>query len=805
MMNNSVRFHAICLRSIRVATNMIHVLVCWVLCCACAESAPPERASAFLRTNCLDCHDGDSAEAQFDVSQIKQDLSNTDSMDAWIKIVDRVNSGEMPPAEFGEVDAKNKTAFIKEVGDWIRSYQKRIHADSGRVQARRLTNLQLERTLQDMLAVDLPLASMMPEEQRTDGFTNIADAQSISHFQLETHLHIVDAALDAAFERATSTRALYKKDFSAQQLCRSNPRQRCREPEFLDASAVVWSGGPIFYGRLPVTTARRGAWYRFSFSASALNPPKDHGVWCSVRTGQCTSGAPLLTSVGSFEATREPKTVTMEAWIPEGHMIEIRPADSTLKKGRFQGGQVGAGEGSPQNLPGLALHAMQLEEIRPLGDVQRIREILFGDEATFTNQRRSKRLKVSYPNPKPAATKQLRQFAKRAFRRPVDQKQLQPYLNLLHESIADGVPVSEALYFAYRAILCSPRFMYFTEAPGELDDYAVASRMSYLFWNSMPDWKLFGLAKEGKLRDPTVIASQVDRMLATRRGKQFVTDFCDSWLDLVDINFTEPDRKRHRDFDVIVQEAMLAETRAYVESMLKRDAPITALIKSQHTFLNSRLARFYGIDGVDGDKLQRVSLPKDSHRGGLLAQGSILKVTANGTDTSPVVRGVWLADRILGVPIPPPPANVPAIEPDIRGAKTIRQMLSKHRESDSCASCHRKIDPAGFALEHFDAAGKWRDRYFRNKGQGLPIESSDVLADGRSFDGFDQFRNLVAAKPEPLARNFVEKIIVYGTGASIGFADREEIDRIVAQNRSHQYGVRSLLTSVVTSPIFLSK
>ncbi|QDT09051.1 DUF1592 domain-containing protein [Stieleria marina] len=811
MMNFTVRFQFSC----RPKMTFVGVIFsCLLVGCIAlssvglstvAQAAKPEMAADFLRTNCLDCHDGESAEAAFDVSKIKRDLSSESSIAAWIKIVDRVNSGEMPPADYGEVDAKEKVAFVGEVGDWLRSHQKRNHADLGRVQARRLTNLQLERTLQDLLAVDLPLASMMPEEQRTEGFTNIADTQSISHFQLETHLQVVDAALDAAFGRATSERPLFLKNFSARELCRNNPRRRCREPESLGGKAVVWSGGPIFYGRLPMTMARRGAWYRFTFTASALNSPKDHGVWCSVRTGQCTSGAPLLASVGSFEATEEPKTMTMEAWIPEGHMLEIRPADSTLKKGRFQGGQVGAGEGTPQNISGLALHSMQLEEIRPFGDVQRIRDVLFGDDAKFANQKRSRSLKVSYDDPKHAASKQLRRFARRAFRRPVEEIQLQPYLKMLHESIADGVSVSESLYSTYRAVLCSPRFMYFSETPGELDDYAVASRLSYLFWNSMPDWKLFGLSKEGKLRDPGTVASLVDRMLATRRGKQFVTDFTDHWLDLIDINFTEPDRKRHGDFDVIVQDAMLGETRAYLASMLQRDAPVSELIKSRHTFLNSRLARYYDIDGVQGDQLRKVSLTKDSHRGGLLAQGAILKVTANGTNTSPVLRGVWLADRILGTPIPPPPSNVPAIEPDIRGAKTIRQMLAKHRESDSCASCHRKIDPAGFALEHFDAAGKWRDRYFRVRGKGLPIESADVLLDGREFDGFDQFRDLIAAKPEPLARNFVEKLIVYGTGAAISFADREEIDRIVEQNRSSKYGVRSLLTSVVTSSIFLSK
>ncbi len=802
MKNNFVRGNRSRISLWRVACWLVALPVVFAGICR-ADEIP--MAIEFMKTNCLDCHEGDSAEAGFDISTLRAKSSDAHALHDWIKIVDRVAAGEMPPADYGEIDKKQRDTFVDAVSKWLRSNQKRHYAESGRVQARLLTNTQLERTLQDLLAIDLPLADLMPEEQRTDGFTNIAESQSISHFKLETHLEVVDAALDAAFGRATSSRPLYKQNFTAKQLCRSNPRRRCREPEYLKNKAVVWSGGPIFYGRLPMTTADRGAWYKFSFTASALRPPEEHGVWCSVRSGRCTSGAPLLNTIGSFEATTEPKTMTFQAWIPEGHMLEIRPADVTIKRGRFSGGQVGSGEGSRMNIPGLALHSMSLEEIRPNGDIERLREVLFGEDATFERQQGRRRVKVQYKNPNRDTARQLRRFAKRAFRRPVDEAQLQPYLRLLRRSINDGDRPEVALQATYRAILCSPRFIYFTENPGELDDYAVAARLSYMLWNSMPDWKLFALAKDGKLRDPDVLGQQIDRMLATRRGKQFVPDLCDQWLDLIDINFTEPDRKRFRDFDVIVQDAMVAETQAYLASMLRRNATVTELVKSKHTFLNSRLARYYGIEGVDGDELRKVSLTKDSHRGGLLAQGAILKVTANGTNTSPVLRGVWLADRILGTPIPPPPANVPAIEPDIRGAKTIRQMLAKHRDDASCASCHRKIDPAGFALEHFDAAGRWRDEYFHKNGKSLPVESADVLLDGRKFAGFDEFRDLIASRPIPLARNVVEKMVVYGTGASITFADRVEVDRIVQANQENQYGLRSLLKSVVSSPLFLSK
>ncbi len=295
-----------------------------------------------------------------------------------------------------------------------------------------------------------------------------------------------------------------------------------------------------------------------------------------------------------------------------------------------------------------------------------------------------------------------------------------------------------------------------------------------------------------------------------KRESGSLGDFASQWLDLIDIDFTEPDQKLYRDFDIVVQNAMLGETHAFLQELFETDASATCLVDADYTFLNSRLARYYGLESVEGDQIRKVSLDRDSHRGGLIAQGAILKVTANGTNTSPVLRGIWVSERILGTPIPPPPENVPAVEPDIRGAKTIREQLQRHLADTSCAGCHYKIDPPGYALENFDAAGRWRDAYQRvERGQpsnhGATIDASFTLPDGREFQDFDDFRSLLCAKPEPLARNVAEKLIVYGTGAPIAFADRAVVDDIVKQTSESEYGLRSLLHAVVASPIFLSK
>jgi hypothetical protein len=289
----------------------------------------------------------------------------------------------------------------------------------------------------------------------------------------------------------------------------------------------------------------------------------------------------------------------------------------------------------------------------------------------------------------------------------------------------------------------------------------------------------------------------------------FVSKFCDEWLDLVMIGFTEPDPKLYPGFDAVVQNAMLDETWMTVEEMIRDNRSVSELMDSDFTFLNSRLARFYGIDGVVGDEMRKVTLDPDSPRGGLLTQGSVLKITANGSNTSPVIRGVWIAERLLGTPIPPPPDNVPAIEPDIRGSKSIKELLAKHRSQDSCASCHVKIDPPGFALENFDPSGRWRDRYIQlvdgRKEKGPVVDAAYTLPDGREFKSGKEFRKLMADNPRMLAENLAEELLTYSTGAPVSFADREVVKAIAEQAADSNYGFRSILYGVIESPAFQSK
>jgi hypothetical protein len=327
--------------------------------------------------------------------------------------------------------------------------------------------------------------------------------------------------------------------------------------------------------------------------------------------------------------------------------------------------------------------------------------------------------------------------------------------------------------------------LYLEETPGALDDHALASRLSYFLWSAPPDDELRALADTGKLREPATLRVQAERMMQHAKSAAFIENFTDQWLKLSEIDFTTPDANLYPEFDDTLRAAMLAETRGFFHELVARDLSAANIVDSDFTVLNSRLARHYQVPWPGGTGMQRVSLQPENRRGGFISQASVLKVTANGANTSPVIRGVWMLERIMGQHIQPPPANVPALEPDIRGATTVREQLDKHRHIESCAVCHVKIDPPGFALESYDVIGGWRGNYRtaaegksdkvgkNGKGgtwkEGPPVDASYKMADGTTF------------------------------------ADRDQIEAILEATKVEHYGVRSLVHQIVQSPLFLNK
>ncbi len=760
----------------------------------------------FVKGNCADCHTGASAEAGFDVSRISGKLEDANTFRDWVKVYDRVAAGEMPPKDARELKPEERDGFLKDSKGWLIGYQQTQFDLYGRVHGKRLTNLQLERTLQDLLAIDIPLAYQMPKDMRAHNFSTVVEAQQMSHFQMQQHIHVVDLALDEAFEQAVSTEEPEVRELSAEKMERK--RNHCREPEVIDGDIVVWPSRLEFYGRNPATTVKEDGWYRVTLhGVHALRSPEKHGVWCTIRSGRGSSNAPLLYWIGAFEATDEKKDVTVTAWIKAQDMLEIRPYDATLKTIPSPGGHVYTGDGmKTEGAPGMAIHSITMERLMP--DREAIRKVLFGDLEVKLPKKKNEAAELVSDAVEVDTRKLVESFCQKALRRPIDTNMVDRYHELLMEEYKKGLPLMDAVRLAYRAVLCSPRFLYFDEEAGPLDDYALASRLSYFLWNSMPDAELMGLAEKGKLRQKEVLHQQVERMLEHPRGAEFIKHFAAEWLELSEIDFTDPDRRMFPTFDVIVQNGMLDETHAFLEYLLDENLSVANLIDSDVTFVNSRLARYYGIDDVEGDALRKVELKPIHHRGGLLTNGSILKVTANGTNTSPVLRGVWLCDRILGVEVPPPPQNVPAIEPDIRGATTIRELLEKHKSDENCASCHKKIDPPGFALESYDPSGQFRRTYgnaARRKKNDPVVDVSGQLPDGREFDDVDEFQELLLKDVSPIAKNLAAKLITYSTGSPISFADRSRLDELVNEVRDDDFGFRSIVHATVESPLFLNK
>jgi mono/diheme cytochrome c family protein len=415
------------------------------------------------------------------------------------------------------------------------------------------------------------------------------------------------------------------------------------------------------------------------------------------------------------------------------------------------------------------------------------------------------------------ARRLLGDFLPRAFRRQVAPAEIEPYLQLLQTRLAAKDCFEDAMRRVYVAVLTSPEFLFL---PAPTEDEALASRLSYWLWNGPPDENLLTVAREGTLRRPETLRAQVDRLLADPRAERFTQDFTRQWLELGRLDETNPDPLLYPEYRFLLGQGVAEETPAFLRELIAQDLPARALVKPGFAMLTQRLAEHYGIAGVTGVEVRKVALPAESLRGGLLGQASIHKLTANGTTTSPVKRGVWVSDRLLDDPAPPPPPGISAVDPDTRGTTTVREQLTKHRSDPNCAACHAKIDAPGFALEAFDPVGGLRSRYRSNgKGEQPPekgrtdwrveyklgpaVDASGELRDGRAFRNVSEFVALLAADDEKLARSFVSHQARYATGAEVSFADRAEIRRIVAQAKERGYGLRSLIHGLAQSPLFL--
>jgi mono/diheme cytochrome c family protein len=550
----------------------------------------------------------------------------------------------------------------------------------------------------------------------------------------------------------------------------------------------------------------------------------------------------LLRHLGDFDITPEPSVHELDVHLLAGEMI--RPDAGRLFRSRPGATRWQNPLAEKDGQPGVVFRWMEVEG--PIYDQWPTagHKLLFGDlpmvakktEAAVEQRRAGQTnrfgdrqfapptgVEIVSKKPMRDAEALLREFLRHAYRRPTTEADVKRFLPVVQSALKKGNNFTDSMIASYTAVLCSPEFICLEEKPGPLSDYALASRLALFLWNSAPDDELRALAARGQLRRPDVLRAQTERLLNSPKSRQFTDAFLDYWLDLRRINATSPDAELYSDYylDDLIVESALEETQRFFAELLRSDLPARNLVASDFAMLNERLAAHYGLPPVQGVALKKTLLPKDSVRGGLMTQASVLKVTANGTTTSPVLRGAWIMERILGQKPPPPPPSVPAVEPDIRGAVTIRQQLDQHRNVESCAACHTKIDPPGFALENFDVLGGWRERYraeggtpekgLAKSGQkfafhyALPVDASGEFPDGRKFRDVREFKQLLLDDEKVIARNLAKQLAVYATGAPVRFSDRAAIEQILQRASSSHYGVRSLVHEIVQSELFRNK
>jgi hypothetical protein len=802
------------------------LLLCVIASKLAAATSFSKKTEVFLERHCIDCHGDGAAKGGLDLEKLGRDLSDAAVFAKWERIFDRVMAGEMPPAKVkARPEAKELTAFRAA----FRPRLVQAHAAKKGTVLRRLNRHEYENTMNDLFGTSLDLEEMLPEDGRSHEFDNVGHALGISMQHMQMYLKAAGVVLSEAIAKTTQPLkpqkilGRYTDDKGAQKFI-GDSWLKLKDDSIVRFQRTGYPSGMIRSAR----TSKEG-FYRIKVKGFAYQ--SDQPLTFSV--GVVTFKQGLLQPVlgyFSFPPGGPDKlhTIELNAFIGASYMISVEPygiVDPDLGRRRREKIPL-----TTVKTPGLGIHSVEIEgplisEFPSAGH----KLLLSGVKRVEIpprnpNDRKKKwykpQFEIESTDEKTDAEQALYRLVNAAFRRPVGAHEIVPYVKLFESERAKGETFEPALRTAAMAVLSSPHFLFLREPAGALDDYALASRLSYFLTRTAPDAELLALARKGKLR--VNLRDQTERLLKGKRFGRFITDFTEAWLNLRDMDFTVPDRSLYPEYEPYLRFSMPRETEAFLSELIAGNHPAAAIVKSDFVMINDRMAEHYGIAGVTGSQFRKVKLPANSWRGGFLSQGSVLKVSANGSATSPVVRGVYVMERILGITPTPPPPNIPGVEPDIRGASSLRELLDKHRNVTSCASCHNHIDPLGFALESFDVTGMRRDR-FRNRSKGgekvnavvrgrkvvyrlgPAVDSSGKFLDGSSYRDFRAYRDYLAKHDDRLARAFAGKLLTFATGRELGFSDRAELDRIVADTAQNKHRLRDLLHRIIKSEIFLNK
>jgi hypothetical protein len=816
----------------------------------------------FVTRYCMDCHDAATEKGDRNFESFLKTPVAIDQHQTLEEILEQLNLGEMPPKKKSveQPSDAERRKMVAEITRYLTTIES--SAKPASTVMRRLTRYEYNYTIRDLLGVDTAAADktrLFPADTRTHGFANLGSAQALSDHQLRLYLEAAREYLDLTLvfgrEKPEVRKWVFRPlDLNGEKKNSGSVRYRvwAKDGSHLDIAhgqpvdngptypkQFVRQGVPVdgrYRVRVKATAIGRQHPYDPAIFPNDLTVPLQLGLWHvpdESFLGKRAAEGRIL--VGVYDLPdNTPREIEATVWMPTGstpfvHWINGPGASKAPLRRlteRYHPEALRKSQTKVDRLreQGVAVPKDALVQRVYISDVYqgpRVRVFEISLEGPLPEQwppagHRNVVGKETDPQSLNVA-RVLTAFASKAFRRPVPQREVVHHIEFVRQQMAAGVRKAEAIKQGLTAILTSPRFLFLDEGDpsksGSLDDHQLASRLSYALWSSMPDDRLLQLAAADRLSDTKNLAAEIDRLIDDQRSSAFVHHFTDAWLHLYKIGSMPPGAKQFPAyFRGRLEPAMRTETRLFVADALKHNRPLKHLLNSSTTFVNGSLARHYGLTNVVGDEFRKVSFSADRRRAGLLGHASVLTATANGVETSPVVRGVWVLENILGTPPSPPPPDVPPIEPDTRGATTIRDQLAKHRNVAACADCHAKIDPWGFALEFYDPIGGFRTHYPHvgpsgrvAKLEGKRIDGSGELPGGEFIHNDGGLRTELLKRKDQFARNLVKKFLTHATGRELTFRDNAEVEQITDKIARSGYGFRDLVRMSLQSQIFRSR
>jgi hypothetical protein len=789
-----------------------------------AAAAPAPRTfddvvKPVLARVCYSCHNAALRNADLNLAAFETEASVVADPQTWEKVVSKVKTRQMPPAGFPPLPDEEGKALL----DWIEGVLARAEAEAppnpGRVTARRLNRTEYDNTVRDLLGVDLRPAADFPQDDSGYGFDNNGDVLSISPALMEKYVLAAEKVARAALLGPEARKPSLVRLSAARAQIEGSPVV----PAEYDTTGLSLANSVHATHRFPVD-----ATYVVRVILGGERPAGSEPLEVALFVDDREAGLLRLDpeGLGSFTDDRQDfagKTREFRLRVTAG---EHRLAATIARL--YEGLPPSYNGPNPSKRPQPPPPEFKPSPDDPLEKVEKERKAFEKKRAEKVpaNQARAVRLDVIGPyeaalGPSPASLKKiyscghlrgghgrgcarriLTPLARRAYRRPVGAKDVDPLVALLSAARQRREPFESGLVLAVQAILVSPDFLFRTEkgrptadGPGRaLTDHELASRLSYFLWASMPDDELLDLADRGSLVRPDVTEAQVRRMLKDPKAAALVDAFGGQWLQFRALESVSPDRDRFPDFDNNLRLAMRRETELFFESVVREDRSVLDLIDGRDSFVNERLARHYGIGGVKGPEFRRVDLA-GTPRSGVLTQASVLTVSSYATRTSPVLRGKWILDNILNAPPPDPPAGTPRLDEAKVGADaSLRKQLEAHRTNATCAACHSRMDPLGFSLENFDGVGAWR----KNDGK-WPIDASGVLPDGRTFEGPEGLKAVLRADRTAFAEAVTTKLLTYALGRGLERYDRRTVKAIARDLEASDYRFSALVLEIVKS------